>query len=460
MAGPTAEYVAASFAAWLCGGVAVPLCLSNPLPELRYTLEDAKVSTVLATSEYIDVLRLLCVDTATELVCIESVQAGCGKGHLTDVPEGLPTLSHEMAAIMVYTSGTTGRPKGALHTHGSLHAQCISLSQAWHWERSDVILHCLPLHHIHGIVNAWICCMHNGATVEFMPKFSPTALWARAQQEPPVSIFMGVPTMYSFLLGAYDKMDAQEQLAAVKGIQRLRLMVSGSAACPVPIMKRWEELTGMRLLERYGMTEIGMGLSNPYEPASERKPGFVGVPLPGQEFKVVPEEAEAPAAVFVDGPGEARLKGPLLFREYFGRPEATQAAFDEEGYFRTGDTVQRVDGAWKILGRSSVDIIKHGGYKLSALEIENHLLEHPDIAEVAVCGVADEAYGEHVGAVVVLAPGAPNLDVAALRSWAKEFIAEYKIPRLLKLVESIPRNTMGKVNKKELVLVFGLGSEK
>lgn len=395
-------------------------------------------------------------------------------------------------ALIIYTSGTTGRPKGALHTHASLAAQIGSLVGAWEWGQTDRILHPLPLHHIHGIVNALLCPHAVGAAVEFMPKFSPSGLWARlrqghaapgggdAQQQPPVTVFMGVPTMYVRLLQALDAMPpGADRDASVAAARALRLTVSGSAACPVPLMNAWEQVTGTRLLERYGMTEVGMALSNPY--AGERRPGFVGAPLPGVRIKVVPDspsppEAQPPsedAAAGADGdakppgsddsqqwgpveegPGELRLAGPALFAAYWGRPQATAEAFDEDGFFRTGDTVVRQAGSWRILGRTSVDIIKCGGYKLSALEIEAHLLEHPAVGEAAVVGVPDEAYGQVVAAVLAGKDGKPPPTLGELRVWARDVMAPYKTPTMVKALDAIPRNAMGKTNKKELLQLF------
>jgi len=378
-------------------------------------------------------------------------------------------------ALIIYTSGTTGRPKGALHTHGSLAAQIGSLCSAWEWNASDRILHPLPLHHIHGIVNALLCPHAVGAAVEFMPKFSPSGLWARLRQghsggegQPPVSVFMGVPTMYVRLLQALDSMPAgADRDAAVAAARALRLTVSGSAACPVPLMNSWEQVTGTRLLERYGMTEVGMALSNLY--AGERRAGFVGKPLPGVRIKVVPDtpsegaDEDKPAASSDDtqqwgpveeGPGELRLAGPALFAAYWGREQATADAFDEDGFFRTGDTVVRQAGSWRILGRTSVDVIKCGGYKLSALEIEAHLLEHPAVGEAAVVGVPDEAYGQVVAAVLAGKDGKSPPTLGELRVWARDVMAPYKTPTMVKVLDAIPRNAMGKTNKKELLQLF------
>ncbi len=353
---------------------------------------------------------------------------------------------------------------------------------AWEWRDSDRIVHPLPLHHIHGIVNALLCPHAVGAVVEFVPKFSPTGLWARLRAgvdgaAPPVTVFMGVPTMYVRLLQALEAMEAPaEREAAGKAGASLRLTVSGSAACPVPLMTSWEKVTGQRLLERYGMTEVGMALSNPLH--GERRPGFVGTPLPGVRVKVVKAPAEedaAPAAAAAaeggavaavaaedvsaygpieEGPGELRVAGPALFAGYWGKPTATAESYDEEGFYCTGDTVVRQGGSWRILGRTSVDIIKCGGYKLSALEIEAHLLEHPAIGEAAVVGLPDEAYGQVVAAVLAGKGDAPPPSLAELRVWARDVLAPYKVPSQLRVVDAIPRNAMGKVNKKELAKMF------
>lgn len=225
---------------------------------------------------------------------------------------------------------------------------------------------------------------------------------------------------------------------------QLRLTVSGSAACPGTIMQRWEQLAGQRLLERYGMTETGMLLGNSYQGA-ERRPETVGQPFPGVRVRIAHADGSDAGA----GPGELRVQGPQLFREYWKRPEATAEAFDEQGFFLTGDTAVLEGGYYKLLGRTSVDIIKHGGYKISALEVESKLLEHPALAEVAVLGLPDEALGERIAAVAALKDGA-SLTLEELRTWAADSMAPYQLPQVLELVPAIPRNAMGKVNKKEL----------
>ena len=448
------------------GGTAVPLALSHPPKELEYVLDDAGVSVILATPEYEATLRPLAEARGVDIIVLQPPEDGASE----DMGDAPGPHEPRNGALIIYTSGTTGRPKGALHTHGSLIAQVKCLTTAWKWSKDDTIVHPLPLHHIHGIVNALYCAHYVGACVEFLPRFSPSLIWDRLQNDkPPVTVFMGVPTMYHRLIQAYDALgtDAAREKAK-EASKRLRLTISGSAACPVPIVERWREISGSTLLERYGMTEIGMALSNPYDGA--RKPGFVGQPLPGVEAKIVPIEAGGHAAgddgggdddddddavpvrtgalaSSEDGPGELRIKGANLFREYWGRPEATAESFDEDGFFKTGDTVIREGGSFKILGRTSVDILKSGGYKLSALEIEDHLLEHPKIAEVAVVGLDDVAYGQKVACVVSPGP----LTASELADWCKGRLAPYKVPREVKVVTKIDRNAMGKVNKKDIV---------
>jgi malonyl-CoA/methylmalonyl-CoA synthetase len=224
----------------------------------------------------------------------------------------------------------------------------------------------------------------------------------------------------------------------------MRLNVSGSAACPVPLFERWRELTGQVLLERYGMTEIGMALSNPYR--GERRAGFVGQALPGVDVRLAAEDGSIIAVE--DQPGEIQVRGPNVFREYWDNRQATADSFTE-GWFRTGDMAVRERGYYRIMGRTSIDIIKSGGYKISALEIEGVLLEHPQIAEVAVIGAEDPVWGEAVAAFVVSRSG-EALDAGALRQWCKGRLSDYKIPKQVRFVEALPRNAMGKVTKPDL----------
>jgi malonyl-CoA/methylmalonyl-CoA synthetase len=255
-----------------------------------------------------------------------------------------------------------------------------------------------------------------------------------------------VPTIYSRLIAAWDAAPPAVQRARSEGARRLRLMMSGSAALPVTLLERWREITGHTLLERYGMTEIGMALSNPLN--GERRAGHVGQPLPGVEVRLVDEHG----TVVDPGPGELEVRGPSVFLEYWKRPDETKAAF-RDGWFRTGDMATLERGYYRLLGRTSVDIIKTGGFKVSALEIEEVLRTHPAITECAVVGVHDDEWGERVSAAVELRPGR-ELTLDALQQWAKPQLAPYKIPRALTTVTALPRNAMGKVIKPEVAGLF------
>jgi malonyl-CoA/methylmalonyl-CoA synthetase len=305
----------------------------------------------------------------------------------------------------------------------------------------------LPLHHIHGIVNILLCALWSGAVCEIMPGFYADAVWDRIVAAD-LTLFMGVPTVYSRLISTWESRSEKEREKASAGSSRLRLMVSGSAALPVSVLEKWKAITGHVLLERYGMTEIGMALSNPLH--GDRVPGYVGIPLPHVEVRVVDETDAIPVE---DGqPGELQVKGPGVFLEYWRRPEETAASF-LDGWFRTGDVVVVENGLYRILGRSSVDIIKTGGYKVSALEIEETLRNHPLIRECAVVGIPDEEWGQRVAAAVTLQTGG-ELDLPELRAWAKERLAPYKIPSRVLVTETLPRNPMGKVTKNEVVKMF------
>jgi malonyl-CoA/methylmalonyl-CoA synthetase len=351
--------------------------------------------------------------------------------------------------MMVYTSGTTGRPKGVVTTHANLASQVRCLIQAWGWVPDDRIVLVLPMHHVHGIVNVLTCALWAGAVCEMLPAFDAPTVWDRLASGEP-TLFMAVPTIYRKLIQAWEAATPGRQRRWSDGAARLRLMVSGSAALPVPTLERWRELTGHTLLERYGMTEIGMALSNPL--IGERRPGSVGTPLPGVEVRLVDD---AGREVPPDTPGEIEVRGDNVFLEYWGRADATRDAF-RDGWFRTGDVATLERGAYRILGRTSVDIIKTGGYKVSALEIEEILREHPAILECAVVGLADPEWGERVAAAVELRPGG-SLELDSLKLWAKERLAPYKIPRALRVVPSLPRNAMGKVTKPDVAALFREG---
>ncbi|UCC25241.1 MAG: acyl-CoA synthetase [Gemmatimonadales bacterium] len=459
---PGWEYVAVQWGIWRAGGIAVPLSPLHPPAELAHVLEDAAPLTVVADSALMDRVREASAGGNLRLQSTEEFlgRDGSGRGrrpspgHGPDIPvdppvAGLPDVDPSRAALMLYTSGTTGRPKGVVITHANIRAQVTSMAEAWGWRPSDRILTHLPLHHVHGIVNAITTALWTGACCEIQPRFDPTAVWERLA-EGDITLYMAVPTVYRRLIAAWEAQDASTRDRWAAGARRCRLMVSGSAALPVPTLERWETITGQRLLERYGMTEIGMALSNPLD--GERRPGFVGTPMPGVEARLV-DESDAP--VPVGSSGEIHVRGPNVFREYWGRPEETVAAFASGGWFRTGDHAVVEDGAWRILGRSSVDILKTGGEKISALEIEDVLRLHPAVADCAVVGVDDPEWGQRVCAAVVPREGVDSVTAASLKGFVKKRLAPYKVPKEYRVVDALPTNAMGKVNKPRVRNLFG-----
>lgn len=433
------DYAAALLGIWRAGGVAVPLCASHPPAELEFVIRDAGAECVVADRALFD--RLASVTAATR-VPTTLVPDLCQ----TSPPAASTGIADDRRAMIVYTSGTTGRPKGVVTTHANIAAQVDALVKAWGWNERDRMLHVLPLHHVHGIVNGLLCALASGAVCEMLPVFDAERAWARfASGE--VTMFTAVPTIYQKLIAAWERAEPPVQRVWAEGARGLRLMMSGSAALPLRTLERWRAITGHTLLERYGMTELGMALSNPLD--GIRRPGFVGGPLPGVEVRLVDDTG---TPVGVGAPGEIEVRGHGVFLEYWQRPSETAAAF-RNGWFRTGDTAVVEHGAYRILGRNSVDIIKTGGEKVSALEIENVLREHPAIADCAVVGVTDETWGETVSVAIELKPGA-TVALDELRAWARSRLAPYKIPKAIRVVDSLPRNTLGKVIKPEVVAIF------
>jgi malonyl-CoA/methylmalonyl-CoA synthetase len=437
---PGFRWTAVQLGIWRAGGVAVPLPLSQPRRELQHFLADSRPERVIVDGSVAGALS----EAASEL-SIATIEAS--ELFAAPATSELPELDPGRGALILYTSGTTGAPKGVLTTHANVEAQVCSLVEAWRWRSDDHVLLVLPLHHVHGVVNVVTCALWAGACCTVHPRFEPIATW-EALASGQLTLFMAVPTIYQRLLSAWESADATVRARWSEGAAALRLAVSGSAALPVGVLERWEEITGQRLLERYGMTEIGMALSNPLN--GQRRAGHVGAPLPRVEVRLMDEVGRQAEG---GSPGEVQIKGPTVFREYWGRPRETRDAFTADGWFRTGDVAVCEDGSYRILGRASVDIVKTGGEKVSALEVEEVLREHPVIRDCAVVGVIDPDWGERLCAAVVAAD-ASALTLESLRSWARDRLAVWKIPRGLTLVESLPRNAMGKVDKKAVRALF------
>jgi len=492
------RYIVSKCATWLAGGIGVPLAENHPIEELRYTLEDSGATFLLTTPERKDELKpitdalkiqliilqplLSSNEPMSTLLLTEAINSAIGHEDSLSIQvnsTSTSTSTSSLGAFLIYTSGTTGRPKGVLTTHKGLGAQIFAMSSSWGWNKSDRIYSVLPLHHVHGIVAIVLTALASGACVELAPRFDAIASW-RAFSRPIATtteqallspgcvqptLFMAVPTVYVKMLEAYKKADTETQIKWIDAVRsstsQIRLMVSGSAALPESVATSWQSLTGHSLLERYGMTEFAMAISNPL--LGKRKVNTVGLPLPGYKARLVPEiEGSDPR----DG-GELQITGPGVFTEYWGKPEATKESFTEtDHWFKTGDrAIIDEDGYYSIQGRLSADILKMGGYKISALDIERVLLEHPFIAEIAVVGLPDETWGEKIAAIVVLRENIQEEKTSfeekvllqSLREFGSTNLAPYKLPTVVKVLSEIPRNAMGKVNKKALRKdVFGV----
>jgi malonyl-CoA/methylmalonyl-CoA synthetase len=442
---PGVAWVESFLAIVLGGGVAVPVSPLHPAAELAWFAADAGADLAVVSSDLAD--RAAAFGPGVRFLGAADLEAGPQRRADPDA------LAPDRIAMLLYTSGTTGKPKGAMLTHAGLAHQAALLGEAWGLGAEDTLLHALPMHHMHGIAIALLPALLSGARTRFVPRFEARRIWDELGR---ASVWMAVPTMYQKLVDALDAEDAAARARHASYARGLRLATSGSAALPTGLAGRWADAAGAIPLERFGMTEIGVGMSNPLEP-SGRRPGFVGPPLRTVETRLVDDAGRDTER----GPGELYVRGPSLFAGYWQRPDATAAAFVEgdaaSGWFKTGDLAERApDGFVRVLGRTSVDILKSGGYKLSALEIEEALREHAAVAEVAVVGVPDATWGDRVVAVVVPAPGrADECRTEALRAWAKDRIAPYKVPREVVLVDALPRNAMGKVVKPELVRALG-----
>ena len=429
------QYVTSLWGIWRAGGIATPLCVSHPQPELEYVVADSGASIIIVHPDFADLLRAIAMERGLRFILTSDMLS-------TDICL-LPEVSLTRRALILYTSGTTGKPKGVVTLHQNIQAQVTSLVSAWEWTSKDRILHVLPLHHIHGIINVLICALWSGAECLMLTKFDVKIVWEHIINSN-LTLFMAVPTIYVKLINAWESADLELQQKMSEGCAQMRLMVSGSAALPVQVLEKWQNISGHFLLERYGMTEIGMALSNPLH--GERLAGYVGKPLPGVEVRLVDESGNL---VVDHTPGEVQVKGGGVFLEYWQKPEATALSF-RDGWFCTGDLAVVENDSYRLLGRLSVDIIKTGGYKVSALEIESVLRNHPMIQDCAVVGVPNLEWGEQVCAVLVLVTGG-DLSLELLRIWGKERLAVYKVPSLMVVVNELPRNAMGKVSKPELI---------
>ena len=419
------------------GLVFLPLNSAYQEGEVAYFLENAEPGAVIAQPRSASWLEPLC--TRLGIRHVFSLDAD-GKGTFVEAAasagtrfETVSRRADDLAAIL-YTSGTTGRSKGAMITHRNLASNAAVLHAYWGFVADDVLVHMLPLFHVHGLFVACHCVLMNGTAMRFHAKFDAR----RALEDFGRStVFMGVPTFYTRLL-ADDGLDRR----ACAG---MRLFVSGSAPLLSETHADFEARTGQRIIERYGMTETGMLTSNPLD--GERRPGTVGLPLPGTSVRVVDESGQACAAGEI---GAIQVKGDNVLPGYWRMPEKTREEFTADGYFRTGDVgAFSADGYLSIVGRSK-DLIITGGYNVYPKEVELAIDELPAVAESAVIGVPHPDFGEAVTAVVVPRSGAQAPAESEVIAWLKPRLANFKLPKRVFIVEELPRNTMGKVQKNVL----------
>jgi malonyl-CoA/methylmalonyl-CoA synthetase len=458
--GSSPDFVAAYLGIHWCGGAAVLINTQYRQVELSHILSDSGTRLVIVDAQSEPHLQeLLAINS--ELSHIRWLSAP-SVDHPASEPSKLPhdTPDGNDLALLAYTSGTTGRSKGAMLLHRNLAANSAAVTQAWRWTAADRLLLTLPLFHIHGLGVGINGSLLVGGSIDLRPRFEAHEV-LETLRSGACTMFFGVPTMYTRLIdevrgergpgGQGVSMAApygNDHPFTVSPTHRLtspRLYVSGSAPLSPQTFAEFATLFGQPILERYGMSETIMNMTNPYE--GERRPGTVGQPFPGQQGRIVDVRSRQPLP---DGEiGEIQVRGPHVFAGYWNRPEASAEAFDDEGWFNTGDLGWRsADGYYTITGRAK-ELIISGGYNIYPREVEEVLLAHPAVAEAAVLGLPDAEFGEQVAAVVVLREG-QQASPEELVEHCKSQLAAYKKPRRVVFVTSLPRNALGKVVKPTL----------
>ena len=446
------EFILLHLATVSLGAITLPLNLAYPPDELKYFLEDSGAKLFFALESSKDKVEgvLAGLPDLQECIFLDPSKPQRFRSLITNYLRtgGLDTPVAEVArgysstdtdtAVIIYTSGTTGRPKGAEITHGNLRSNLNALHDAWGWRSDDVLLHVLPIFHVHGLFVAVHGALHAGATTLLMREFNASKT-LELLSSGACSVFMAVPTIHKRLLDAPN--------AARYDLSQVRLITSGSDRLPDEVFTGFQKTFGYTLLERYGMTETGMNCSNPLE--GERRIGSVGFPLPGVDVRIVDAETHA---TLPDGEiGEVEIRGPNVFKSYWRQPEKTRESFTPDGWFRTGDLGFREADGYIILCGRSKDLIISGGLNIYPPEVERVLAEHPAVLACAVIGCPDPEWGERVTAVVVLnAAQAQTVTVDELIRFCRERLAPYKTPKSIMFRADLPRNAMGKVQKAEL----------
>ncbi|HEY8480092.1 MAG TPA: acyl-CoA synthetase [Spirillospora sp.] len=425
---PAPETVAAVVGGLLAGVPVVPLPPDSGPAERAHILGDSGAKLLLGAR---DAQR---ADDEPPLVPVDALPRD---GDVRDAG-----ADGDATALILYTSGTTGAPKGVLISRGAIAAGLDALAEAWEWTPEDVLVHGLPLFHVHGLVLGVLGALRVGSRLVHTGRPKPEA-YAAAAAEAGGSLFFGVPTVWSRTVA---------DPSSARALRGARLLVSGSAPLPVPVFERLADLTGHRPVERYGMTETLITVSA--RARGDRRPGYVGTPLQGVETRLAAEDGR-PVPHDGETPGELHVRAPLLFKGYLNRPDATAESFTADGWFRTGDIATIGPDGWhRIVGRASTDLIKSGGYRIGAGEVENALLAHPAVREAAVVGTPHDDLGEQVTAYVV----ADGVGEEQLIEFVAARLSVHKRPRVVHLVDALPRNAMGKVVKTRLVPPKDAGS--
>lgn len=441
------EFILLHMATVRLGAITLPLNLAYPPDELKYFLEDSGAKLFFALESNKGKVQTILPDLPDlqECIFLDPAKPDQFRALITNDQSQVsirPISALSNTAVIIYTSGTTGRPKGAEITHGNLESNLQALHEIWGWQPDDVLLHVLPIFHVHGLFVALHGALHAGATALLMREFDPRrTLQNLVERE--CTLLMAVPTIHRRLLDVPD--------AKSFNLSHIRLITSGSDRLPDEVFTGFQNTFGHTLLERYGMTETGMNCSNPLN--DERRIGSVGHPLPGVEVRIVESESRE---TLPDGEiGELEIRGPNVFKGYWGQPKKTAESFSADGWFKTGDLgFREEDGYITLCGRSK-DLIISGGLNIYPPEVERVLVEHPAVDICAVIGCPDKEWGERVTAVVVLNRG-ETVSGADLIAFCRERLATYKSPKSIVFHGNLPRNTMGKVQKailrKELCL--------
>ena len=435
------EFIGLHLATLYMGSISLPLNPAYPPDEIAYFLRDSGARFFFAEAAKAGQIEPLLsglpeMDRCTFLDLRDPNWIDAPLSPSAHVSGFTASIHPDDTAVIIYTSGTTGRSKGAEITHGNLSANLEALNAAWGWQPEDVLLHVLPVFHVHGLFVALHGALHAGATTLLMRQFEPLKS-LQTLKERDCSVFMGVPTIHRRLLAVPE--------AGRFDLRPMRLITSGSDRLPDEVFLGFQRTFGYTLLERYGMTETGMNLSNPLN--GERRLGSVGLPLPGVEARVVDPETGQPLP---DGQvGEIQIRGPNVFKGYWRQPEKTAEAFTSDGWFHTGDLgLREPDGYFTLHGRAK-DLIITGGLNVYPPEVERVLAGHPAVAACAVIGCPDPEWGERVTAAVVLKSG-QAVSTGELISFCRERLAAYKSPRSVVVCDELPRNAMGKVQKGQL----------